>query len=236
MKLHHLVAWVAVALLFPNLSAAEAGEVARSSHPWPREGHLNYSVMRGDGGFVVGRATVEWHIEGKTYALKSTVETAGLVALFKSFKAIQESHGEVTPSGLRPSVFVQERGKGTEKAQFDWLRGTVRNGETEDPLVAGTQDVLSVYYQLALMSPTRGFVEIPIATGRKLALYRFEVIATELLTTDDGPQKTVHLRAKTGNDTMDLWLAPQFSPLPLRITILDKKGDLYDQRATLLSR
>ena len=223
-------------LVSMNLSAADSGVVAKNVHPWPRDGHLNYTVMRGDGGFVVGRAIVEWHLEGKNYALKSTVGTAGLVALFKSFKAIQESRGEVTVAGLRPSLFIQERGKGTEKAQFDWARGTVKNGEMEDPLSAGTQDVLSVYYQLALMAPTSGFVEFPIATGRKLALYRFEVIATEVLVTDGRPQQTVHLRAKTGNDTMDLWIAPQLGPLPLRITILDKKGDLYDQRATLLSR
>ena len=213
------------------VSSAPTGEISKVASLMPRSGRVEYTVMRGDGGFVVGRARHEWQLEGNTYAFRSTVETIGIAALFKSIKATQESRGEITASGFRPTEFTQERGKGTEKARFDWKRSTVKNGDEEDALVAGTQDVLSVYYQLAWNAPTRGILEIPIATGRKLDQYRFEVIGTEALSTEDGPQQTTHVRVKAGSDIMDMWLAPKISPLPLRITILNKKGELYDQRA-----
>jgi Protein of unknown function (DUF3108) len=211
-------------------SPAPTGETQKKSQPIPRQGQVEYVVMRGNGGFVVGRARHQWQLEGKQYVFKSSVETTGLVAMFKSVKATQESRGEFTANGYQPTEFVQERGKGTERAQFDWKQGRVRNGEVVDTLVGGTQDVLSIYYQLSWLNPTRGVVELPIATGRKLDEYQFEIIGAETLETEMGSQTTTHLRAKTGNDTMDLWIAPSISPLPLRITILNKKGELYDQR------
>ncbi|MBK9625352.1 MAG: DUF3108 domain-containing protein [Rhodocyclaceae bacterium] len=212
------------------------GEANKVANFFPREGSLEYTVMRGDGGFVLGKARHEWHFDGKSYSLKSSVETTGLAALLKSIKAVQQSRGELTAGGLKPQEFTQERGKGLEQARFDWVRGTVKNGEVEDALIAGTQDVLSVYYQLAWLSPIRGAVEIPIATGRKLDRYRFEVIGEETLSLEDGPQQVTHLRGKTTNDTMDLWFAPRLSPLPLRITLLNSKGELYDQRVKRIAR
>lgn len=211
-------------------------QLPKASPILARHGQVEYAVMRGDGGFVVGRARHQWQVDGKQFVFKSSVETTGIAALFKSIKATQESRGEITAGGYRPIEFVQERGKGSEKAQFDWKQARVKNGEEIDPLAAGTQDVLSVYYQLAWLAPTKGVIDIPIATGRKLDQYHFEVIGMETLATEGGPQTTTHLRVKTGSDTMDLWLAPAVSPLPLRITILNKKGELYDQRAKRSAR
>ena len=213
-----------------GVSSAPTGEMAKVVSTLPREGSVEYTVMRGDGGFVLGKARHEWRIDGRTYSFKSSVQTTGLAALLKNIKAVQQSRGEITPSGYKPQEFILDRGKGLEQARFDWTLGRVKNGEVDDALIAGTQDALSIYYQLAWLSPIRGAVEIPIATGRKLDRYRFEVIGEEVLNTEDGPQQTTHLRGKTTNDTMDLWLAPRISPLPLRITLLNSKGELYDQR------
>ncbi len=219
-----------------GVSPAPTGEANKIANFFPREGSLEYTVMLGDGGFVVGKARYEWRIDGKTYLLKSSLEPTGLAALIKSIKAVQQSRGELTAGGLKPQEFTQERGKGLEQAHFDWTRGMVKNGELEDVLVAGTQDILSVYYQLAWLSPIRGSVEIPIATGHKLNRYRFEVIGEETLAIEDRSQQVTHLRGKTTNDTMDLWFAPRISPLPLRITLLNNKGELYDLRVKRIAR
>ncbi|MBK7686800.1 MAG: hypothetical protein IPJ25_12995 [Rhodocyclaceae bacterium] len=69
-----------------------------------------------------------------------------------------------------------------------------------------------------------------------MTAYRFEVIGEETLSLEDGPQQVTHLRGKTTNDTMDLWFAPRLSPLPLRITLLNSKGELYDQRVKRIAR
>ncbi len=199
----------------------------------PAEGSMDYQVTRGDDGFLIGLMHHEWRHDGVHYSLRSVVETVGIAALFKSVKVVQISHGEMTPHGLKPDEFQLDRGKGSEGARFDWAAGTVTNGQRIDPLPQGTQDMLSIYYQLALVQPKSGSLDMPIATGRKLEHYHFEVLGEKVLATSEGDQQTVHLKVKTGSDTMELWLAPQLGPLPLRIRIVNKNGDVYDQRAKL---
>ncbi len=42
---------------------------------------------------------------------------------------------------------------------------------------------------------------MPIATGRKLANYRFEVLGEESLSFPAGARQAVHIRTRSGNDT-----------------------------------
>ncbi|MDO8308365.1 MAG: DUF3108 domain-containing protein, partial [Actinomycetota bacterium] len=97
------------------------------------------------------------------------------------------------------------------------------------------QDMLSMYYQLVLLAPRSGTVEIPIATGRKLVNYRFDVLGEETLIFPGGGRQTVHIRTRSGKDSIDMWLpideGEQSRGMPLKIRILDRKGEIYDQIA-----
>lgn len=202
----------------------------------PGKGVLRYVITRGEQGFVIGRAVHSWEHDGFSYRLKSMTETIGVAALFKPTYAFQSSQGEITDDGLRPREFRHERPGNVDTASFDWISRIAAYSGRVEPLAAGTQDLLSMYYQLVLLAPRDGMVEFPIATGRKLMSYRFEVIGEEALDFPSGTRRTVHIKARSGNDNIDMWLPidgpdDQSRSLPLKIRITDRKGEIYDQIA-----
>ena len=155
--------------------------------------------------------------------------------MFRPSQSLASSEGEITAQGLRPLQFRQERAGGIDLASFDWLGRFVSYAGRRDPLVEGTQDPLSMYYQLVLLGPTQGVVEMPIATGRKLETYRFEVQGETMLALAGTERRAIHVRARGGGDTIEIWLAAgeggTARGMPLKIRFIDRRGDIYDQVA-----
>ncbi len=201
----------------------------------PGRGRARFTVTRGDGGFAIGQSIYTWEHDGFRYRLKNLIETTGLAAVFRPVQALASSEGEVTDDGLRPTLFRQERVGGVDVANFDWLGRFVTYAGRRESIVNGTQDLLSLYFQLVLLAPTQGVVEIPIATGRKLETYRFEVLGEKLLPLPGGERRTIHLRALGGGDTIEIWMASGEGAtargMPLKIRFIDRKGELFDQIA-----
>lgn len=201
----------------------------------PGRGRVRYLITRGEGGFVIGHSIHTWDHDGFRYRLKSLTETTGLAALFKPAQVLQASDGDVTDDGLRPREFRHERVGGVDTASFDWVGRLVSYSGRRDAIVNGTQDMLSMYYQLVLLAPTQGVVEMPIATGRKLETYRFEVLGEETLSLPTGERRAIHVRTRSGNDTIEIWLrtgdGAAARGLPLKIRFIDRKGEIFDQIA-----
>ena len=197
----------------------------------PAKGRVRYVITRGEGGFVVGQSVHTWEHDGHTYKLQSVTETTGLAALFKPARVVQSSEGEVTAEGLKPREFRHERVSGLDTASFDWTRRVVAYAGREEAIAAGTQDMLSIYYQLVLLAPNGGALDIPIATGRKLESYRIETVGEDILVLPAGERRAMRSRIRSGNDTIDLWIAPEMRALPLKIRFTDRKGEIFDQIA-----
>lgn len=202
----------------------------------PGRGRLRYVITRGEGGFVIGQAIHSWEHDGFRYKLKSLTETTGLAAVFRPAQVFQSSEGDITEEGLRPREFRHERGGGSvDTASFDWLFRFVAYAGRRDRIVGGTQDMLSMYYQVVLLSPKSGIVEMPIATGRKLETYRLEVLGEETLTLPAGERRALRIRTRSGNDMIELWLRTDDGAaargLPLKIRFTDRKGEIFDQLA-----
>lgn len=200
----------------------------------PAKGRIRFVVTRGDQGFVIGQSVHEWRQDGATYILRSAAETTGLASLFRPARVVQVSEGTVTAGGLRPGEFRTERGSGSESARFDWEGGRVAfsaGGAREAALPPATQDLLSMIYQMALAAPKEGVVEMAIATTRKLERYAFEVVGEEALALKSGEVRALHLRARSGAETTEIWLAVALPRLPVKIRYTDRKGDQYDQTA-----
>lgn len=201
----------------------------------PGRGRIRYVITLGDRGFIVGHAVHSWDHDGFSYRLKSLTETTGLVSLFKPAQVLQSSQGEVTDEGLKPRTFRHERAGRSDTADFDWGRRIVNNSGREDILGDGTQDMLSMYYQLVLLAPRSGVIHMPIATGRKLANYRFDVLGEETLGFPAGERRLVHVAVRSGNDNIEMWLpvgeGGQSRGMPLKMRITDRKGDIYNQVA-----
>jgi hypothetical protein len=158
-----------------------------------------------------------------------------LAAVFKPAQVFQSSQGEVTAEGLRPREFRHERTGGIDTASFDWTRRIVAYAGREDSIAVGTQDMLSMYYQLVLLAPQAGVLAMPIATGRKLENYRFEVLGEETLALPGGARRALHVKTPSGSDSLEMWLAVgeggAARGLPLKIRFIDRKGEIFDQIA-----
>jgi hypothetical protein len=202
------------------------------SPPWPRDGRLRYVVKYGDGGFVIGETVQEWHIEDGRYSIRSVAEPKGLAALRGRMRT-QSSEGEVTAAGLRPREFRDQReGRDAEVASFDWSAGQVgfSGGRASGRLAEGTQDMISVFYQLAWLMPRQN-LELAVATASRLGRWNFEWVGEEELDLPSGKLASVHLRTRSDGDTTEVWLAPAYGGLPVKIRYVDRKGDAFEQTA-----
>lgn len=220
--------------------AAAPGPVPEALRPvaiaLPASGRVRYVITKGESGvgMVVGQSVHTWEHDGMGYKLQSVSETTGIAAFFKPVRVVQASQGEVVATGLRPQAFRHERAGGVvDTAAFDWERRALTYGGREESLNDGTQDMLSMYYQLALGAANPTFAahptEMPIATGRKLERYRFDVIGVEQIVLSGAEHRAIHLSTQSGSDRIDVWLATDGYSLPLKIRFIDRQGEIFDQ-------
>lgn len=212
-------------------SAPKTKAAAVSPAPaFPGKGRVRFSLARGADGIVLGQVVYSWEHDGHAYKLQSVTETTGLAAMLKPMRVVQSSQGEVTAAGLRPHEFRHERVKGLDTASFDWKRRVVSYDGREEKIAAGTQDMLSLYWQLVLLGVKRGPLELPIATGRKLENYRFEIVGEEPVTLPEGKRNAIRIKSRSsGDDTIEVWIVPELRGLPARIRFTDRKGEVFDQ-------
>lgn len=244
----------------PEQASATPGEAASTMPPaeaarsvaslpvemsLPRRGSIRFAVSRGEKGFVVGQAVHRWSHDGNTYTMSGVTETTGLVALFRPVRLTWTSVGELGPEGLRPREFHSEKdGVAVDSAGFDWTAMKLElsaGAQRELPLVSGAQDMLSLFYQMGLLLPTLAVEgsagksyarsEIMVATGRKFERYGFDSLGEETLRLKFGRQRALHLRTASGKEATEVWLALDLRGLPVKIHIVDRKGESYDQIA-----
>lgn len=199
----------------------------------PASGYLKFVVIKESLGMQIGMAEHRWKFSADgSYRLQSRIETSGLAALFKPLRQEHESRGQMGPAGLQPIHFSvlrngQPRG---EDADFDWQAGEVvleRDG-SRHPLHPGSQDVLSLNYQLAYLSRLEEGIRIGVVTGKKYEHYALDAMGEEDIDTPAGRFRTLHLRA-AGETLTEIWLALDHQRLPVKIRFTDKKGDSYSQ-------
>ena len=218
----------------PGLPGGNEGVPA---HAMPDSGRLRFDVLKGEQGFIVGRAEHDWHLDGDRYTLSSTMETTGIVALFADVRLGQRSVGRIDVDGLHPDAFQDNRKDGRYRSEFDWERGTLTlsNGKVM-PLTPGAQDLLSMIYQFALYPLDTPELALMVTTGRKFERYVFRIERDVELwlnrTTDDTPIWTYHLSYRGREaEGMDVWLARDKARLPVKIRYTDRKGGVTEMVA-----
>lgn len=210
---------------FPSVAPSYAGR-------WPRSGRIVFQVTRGEGGFIVGRAEHRWTHDGRQYRLQAVTETTGLVSWFRSAKVVQESKGGFDAVGLRPLEFtVQREGRAAESVRFAPGEGRIVLGSgASAPFAAETQDMLSLFYQLAEFPAPLDNLDLKVATVRGIAAFEVRAGANEALETPIGTRQAVFLKLLGGRqeDHTEVWLDAA-TRLPLRIRHRDRKGEIFDQ-------
>lgn len=203
---------------------------------------LEYEVLLG--GTRIATVSEQFELRGKAYQLTSATRAVGLLALIQRNPLQLVSNGTVTASGLRPDRFEGARGPADPRrviADFDWAASRLtltRDGRADGlALPAGTQDRLSIMYQFMFLDlKQRLHIEFPMTNGRKLDTYRYAVTRDVPLETALGRIVTVHLvkQRDPGDTATELWLAPQFRNLPVKVLIVEKDGSRFEQLVTKL--
>ncbi len=199
----------------------------------PRKGAISYVLYLGNERMSVGRTTQTWELSGDNYKVASLSETTGLAALFSRQRIAYESRGKLTAKGLRPERFTNERVRSgnSEKAtaEFDWPNASAAVGNPPGTvaLPADTQDLVSFMYQMGLGQLTPGRIEMPVTNGWKLERYELEIGIEQALDTPLGSLRAVPVKQvrRGAQETIELWLAPAYRWLPVRIRFFNREGE-----------
>ena len=171
------------------------------------------------------RIQLERHDDTWTYSTRS--EPRGIGRMFAE-RPTQRSVMRVTGSGVQPLSYRADDGTSSTKrdadVRFDWDAGRV-SGVYEDtkvdmPLVAGTQDDLSV--QIALMVELlkgRTPDKFSLLNGNAVREYRYTRESEQTLSTPMGSIATVVYRSERQNSprVTRFWCAPSRGYIPLRV-------------------
>jgi hypothetical protein len=190
-------------------------------------------------GIHAGVITEHFERDGSSYRLVSDSKTIGIISLLNRNPTYYLSKGQVTPGGLRPTLFEGRRNAGEAAdvaALFDWAQGQVtlrHRGKTQAvALPAGTQDRLSAMYQLLFLPLERQrSVEFPMTNGRKLDHYRYQITPDVEVETPLGRLKALHLvKQREGDESAaELWLSTEHQRFPVKLVIVEKNGMRIEQ-------
>ena len=191
-------------------------------------------------GIPIGIVSEYFEIAGQSYRIQSDTKATGIASLFQRQPLQFSSAGQITREGLRPSQFEGRRSAEDTpqvSARFDWANGQlhlIHDGKNEAfPIAPGTQDRLSIMYQLMFWPLARmNQLEFNLTNGRKLERYRYRITADVELDTHLGRVKTLHLvkQHAPGETGTELWLSAQHKYFPVKVVYIEKDGIRFEQR------
>ena len=185
---------------------------------------LAYKVFLGTEGFQIGDATYRFEHDGDRYRIATVGQARGLAALIVRGTGKVESHGRITPDGLRPYEFAIERGSADKRevAFFDWDAGNVvlHDGERAH-LEPPTYDPLTILWQPYFAPPGTADQTFGIATTRKVGRYTLKLQEEETIAWRRGDIVTQrwHQRSDDGKTEAWFWLAPSMHYIPIKMRV-----------------
>lgn len=228
----------------PDPPAAPGPDSVAGPLPAPPDDHRQrFRVYYGDYTDERSVARLEYRFErdGDRYRIETAAKAEGVLAWIYRGTLVQQSSGRIGPDGLEPTRYAEQRGSRPERAAaFDAdARRLVPSGGTPVALPPGTQDRLSVFYQIGLLvraEPERFTAgrqyELPVASTRAVQRERFVVVGDEVLMAPGGAIRTLHLHrpppAGTDDPRIDLWLGYDRQMLPVRLRIEDSQRRVLD--------
>jgi Protein of unknown function (DUF3108) len=212
----------------PVAAPAPAEASAPPLNQLPRRLELRYEVRYG---IAAGEQVLLWVNEGERYTLTSVAGATGLAGVFYRGKLVQISRGRITPRGLQPEEFWDQRGDKHSSGRFDAASHMLTLEPSAGPprhfsYAGDVQDVLSLFFQFALTAPPPADRQTyTVFNGKKLRNYTYQVRGEETLETALGEVKTLHLaRLADDEGRFEVWLAVDRHYLPVRILRSEKSS------------
>lgn len=176
-----------------------------------------------------GVANFKWTRKGSAYEIESSTEATGFLVGAFAGVIYQQSRGEITEDGLRPSFFSLKRGDGqADTAEFERATNSLKLQRRKEsrivPLNREMQDMQSFLFQLAVDAPNLAegaSIDVLVTNARKVYRHQFKKIGTETLDTRMGKIETIRLLSAAANieDAYEVWLAPQYFYLPIKLKL-----------------
>lgn len=216
---------------------------AVASPSWPPSTVLEYEVSGRARGLPY-RAGSRLHWQMSATAYSASLEMRAPMVGTRT----QRSEGRLDRDGLRPDRFIDQarRERRYELAWPEQRFRYLRDGQPmhEGPLVAGTQDRLSLFFQLGRWAGTQAreavgsaTVVVPVLGQGGAEPWRFRLAAQEAVDTPAGTLTALRLereRSDPGDTLITLWLAASLHHLPARLLLEDDDGQRVDQRLSRL--
>lgn len=204
-------------------------------NPLPPRIDLRFQVHYG---LASGEQTMVWVNEGgQRYTAISVASATGLAGVFYRGQFVQTSRGRITPHGLQPEEFRDQRGDKRSTAQFDAAQGQLtlnpaKGAPRHFTYPGEAQDVLSLFFHLALTAPPpESRLTYTVFNGKKLRDYTYVVRGETVIETAVGSLRALHLaRATDGDGRFEVWLAIDRHYLPVRVLRSDDKGNEVELR------
>ncbi len=239
----------APASLSPSSPAASAPTASTPPPPappdtWPTDTRLTY-LLGGQfrGGPLYGDARVQWQRQGPLYQAQVHVG----VQLAGSFS--MTSQGEVTPAGLVPRAYEEQRRSRRRAVRLTDTTVVLADGQSV-PRPAQVQDAASQFVELGHRFATGqqplvlgGTVDLWLARPGGVDKWTYDVAAQDLLRTPrHGEVMAWRLTPRPldkprGPITAEMWFAPSLQYLPVRIRLslgeeaqIDLMVDTIEQR------
>lgn len=179
-------------------------------------------------------AHLRWLQDGARYQAELRYAALGL-------SRSQTSRGRITPGGLAPERF-SDKLRSEQAAHFGRAKGQVTFSANTPTLTLlnGAQDRLSVLLQLGAWlasAPDRWTaghtLQVQVVSARDAALWQWQIEGLETLDVPLGrwsARKLVRLPREPYDQKLEVWLAPQWQFLPVRVRLTEANGDWLDQR------
>jgi hypothetical protein len=202
----------------------------------PQRVELAYDISRN--GLRIAEVVYLLEHDGSRYQITETSKGRGVLALRGTIR--RTSRGLVSPQGLKPLEFVDERtGRNTARALIDWNAKTVTQqyqGEPSvEPLPAQAHDRLAFAFDFAFAPPRRGEVAFDVLNGRGQSRHVYTPGGRGRIKTPLGEFEAVLYVRGPPDDRTELWLAVERGLLPVRIVVTEKDGTRFEQVVTKIT-
>lgn len=212
----------------------------------PPSADLSYKIKSRQKGFPLeGDGVIRWSTGDRKFSVSNE---ARAVLIGKILDA--RSEGVIDDYGLAPVSFTEKRfRKSAVTTSFDRAAGVIRFPESDQtlPISGGEQDRSSAVWQLiSIARAAQGRFKagsewtFTVAGRRDADTWTFKVLKPEKIDTPLGKINTLHItrvnEPGSGDQQIDIWLAPQQEWYPARIRYSESDGDFIEQTVEKIER
>ncbi|HEX7218794.1 MAG TPA: DUF3108 domain-containing protein [Burkholderiales bacterium] len=204
----------------------------------PAHIEIDYELRRN--GSITADISAVLEQGGGEYRLVERWHGRGLFALLG--RATRTSLGSVLRHGVRVREFTDERsGRDTARAWFDWKSNLLTSrykGKTRtEAIPPNAQDRISFLLALALAPAGAKALDVHLVDGRGTSHHVYDFLRRERVQTPAGEFEALVVgRGSADDERLEMWLADALGRLPVRMLVVEKNGNRYDQVAVRISR